>query len=186
MCGDGANDCAALKIADCGISLSQSEASIAAPFTSKVQNITAARHLLIEGRAALATAVQAFKFMMLYALIQFWNVVILIPAGANLGEFMYLWQDLVALFPLCIFQATTGSYGKLSKQLPPSTLFSLPIMLSMWWQAGLNLAFQFFIIRNVVKQPFFVKPCDTSYGEDQTDPDIYSYETNVVFMLASF
>jgi len=69
MCGDGANDCAALKAADCGISLSESEASIAAPFTSKIQNITAARNLIREGRSALATAVQAFKFMMLYALI---------------------------------------------------------------------------------------------------------------------
>lgn len=34
MCGDGANDCNALKVADAGLSLSDAEASVAAPFTS--------------------------------------------------------------------------------------------------------------------------------------------------------
>jgi len=87
MCGDGANDCAALKVADCGISLSETEASIAAPFTSKIQNISAARHLLREGRAALATAVCAFKFMMLYSLIQFFNVCTLLPQSSNLAQY---------------------------------------------------------------------------------------------------
>ena len=39
MCGDGANDCGALKQSDAGLSLSQTEASISAPFTSKVANV---------------------------------------------------------------------------------------------------------------------------------------------------
>jgi len=70
MCGDGANDCGALKVAAVGISLSEAEASIAAPFTSKVQNISCVVDLLREGKAAITTSFQAFKFIELYSIIQ--------------------------------------------------------------------------------------------------------------------
>lgn len=56
MCGDGANDCGALKAAAVGISLSEAEASIAAPFTSQVQDISCVITLMKEGKAALATS----------------------------------------------------------------------------------------------------------------------------------
>lgn len=69
MCGDGANDCGALKAADIGLSLSEAEASIAAPFTSKVQDISSIVNLLREGRAALTTSFQSFKFIELYSII---------------------------------------------------------------------------------------------------------------------
>lgn len=69
MCGDGANDCNALKTADIGLSLSEAEASIAAPFTSKIFNIEPILVLLKEGRSALATSFSSFKFIDVYCII---------------------------------------------------------------------------------------------------------------------
>ena len=103
MCGDGANDCGALKVADVGISLSEAEASIAAPFTSQIKDISCVITLLREGRAAMTTSFQAFKFIELYSLIQFFSCIILYSIDASLTDWQFLYIDLVALLPLAIF-----------------------------------------------------------------------------------
>lgn len=43
-------------MAHVGISLSEAEASVAAPFTSKVSDISCVPHLIREGRCALVTS----------------------------------------------------------------------------------------------------------------------------------
>ena len=103
MCGDGANDCGALKQADAGVSLSEAEASIAAPFTSQIQDISCVITLLREGRAALTTTFQAFKFIELYSMVQFFSVTILYLSGRNLTDNQFLYIDIGVLVPLCIF-----------------------------------------------------------------------------------
>jgi cation-transporting ATPase 13A3/4/5 len=114
MCGDGANDCGALKQADAGISLSEAEASIAAPFTSQVQDISCVITLLREGRAALTTTFQAFKFIELYSMIQFFSVTMLYLESSNLSDNQFLYIDIGVLVPLCVFQSWTGAYEKLT------------------------------------------------------------------------
>ena len=63
FCGDGANDCGALKAADVGLSLSEAEASVAAPFTSRQPDIRCFLEVIKEGRASLVTSFSCFKFM---------------------------------------------------------------------------------------------------------------------------
>jgi cation-transporting P-type ATPase 13A2 len=73
MIGDGANDSLALRAAHVGISLSQVEASVSAPFTSAIPDISCIIPVLTEGRGALATSFCLFQFMSLYSTIQFAN-----------------------------------------------------------------------------------------------------------------
>ncbi len=87
FCGDGANDCGALKAADVGISLSEAEASVAAPFTSRVFDISCVPEVIREGRAALVTSFCCFKYMSLYSAIQFTSVSFLYASASNLGDF---------------------------------------------------------------------------------------------------
>uniref|UniRef100_A0AAY4ABY5 P-type ATPase A domain-containing protein n=1 Tax=Denticeps clupeoides TaxID=299321 RepID=A0AAY4ABY5_9TELE len=87
MCGDGANDCGALKRAHSGISLSELEASVASPFTSTTPNISCVPSLIREGRAALITSFCVFKFMALYSIIQYISVTLLYSVSSLISFF---------------------------------------------------------------------------------------------------
>ncbi|WAR14557.1 AT133-like protein [Mya arenaria] len=102
MCGDGANDCEALKAAHAGISLSEAEASVAAPFTSAINNIECVTTLMREGRAALVTSFGCFKYMALYSFIQFISVMILYTYEFSLSDWQFLYIDLAITTTIAI------------------------------------------------------------------------------------
>lgn len=76
MCGDGGNDCGALRTAHVGIALSDAEASVVSPFTSIDKDITSVLTVLKEGRCTLASAISSYKYMIMYGQVETINQVI--------------------------------------------------------------------------------------------------------------
>jgi len=58
--------------------------------------------LLIEGKAALTTSFQLFKFIELYAVIMTISSTILFIIGSNTTDIQWLYIDLIALVPLSV------------------------------------------------------------------------------------
>ena len=58
---------------------------MAAPFTSKIPNISCIPTLMKEGRCALVTSFGVFKYMALYSFIQFISVLILYTNKTNVN-----------------------------------------------------------------------------------------------------
>jgi cation-transporting ATPase 13A3/4/5 len=154
FCGDGANDCGALKAADVGISLSEAEASVAAPFTSRIFDISCVPEVVREGRAALVTSFSCFKYMSLYSAIQFTSVSFLYASGSNLGDFQFLYIDLLLILPIAIFMGWAGPYPRLAKKRPTASLVSRKVLVPLLGQIGICIIIQLIGFIFVQRQPW--------------------------------
>uniref|UniRef100_A0A8U7M708 Cation-transporting ATPase n=1 Tax=Corvus moneduloides TaxID=1196302 RepID=A0A8U7M708_CORMO len=195
MCGDGANDCGALKVAHAGISLSEQEASVASPFTSQTPSIACVPELIREGRAALVTSFCMFKYMALYSTIQYLGVLLLYWQLNSFGNYQFLFQDLAITTVIGVTMSFTGAYPKLVPYRPPSQLISPPLLLSVVLNILFSLSMQIFGFVVVQKQPWYSKTdIHSSCGEnasaedgahEQTDNGFKSYENTTVWLLST-
>ncbi|XP_040284285.1 probable cation-transporting ATPase 13A4 isoform X2 [Bufo bufo] len=155
MCGDGANDCGALKVAHAGISLSELEASVASPFTSKTPNIQCVPKLIKEGRNCLVTSFFMFKYIAMYAIIELICVMLLMWKNKLLGTRHYLMQDVAITIAVILTISLTGPALKLAPYRPPGQLISPPLLLSMVLHTIFTLIVQTIAFVVVQKQPWF-------------------------------
>ncbi|PKS05222.1 hypothetical protein jhhlp_008593 [Lomentospora prolificans] len=158
FCGDGANDCGALKAADVGISLSEAEASVAAPFTSRVFDIRCVPEIIREGRASLVTSFSCFKYMSLYSAIQFTSVSFLYASASNLGDFQFLFIDLFLILPIAIFMSWGQPHSTLCKKRPTANLVSRKVLVPLLGHMALSIAVQSAAYLAVKRQPWYIPP----------------------------
>lgn len=181
MCGDGANDCGALKAAHAGISLSEAESSVASPFTSAVPNISCVPCVIREGRAALTTSFGVFKFMILYSMMEFSSTIILYSIDSNLTDFEFLFIDICLVVHFAFFFGRNKAYsGPLVSQVPLTSLISLIPILSLILQVITMASIQFLSFKLVHNYPWFEEfhfVADTYY---------ISFENYAVFSVSQF
>ncbi|XP_068137267.1 probable cation-transporting ATPase 13A4 [Hyperolius riggenbachi] len=201
MCGDGANDCGALKMAHVGISLSEQEASVASPFTSNTPNIECVPNLLKEGRAALVTSFCVFKYMALYSMIQYAGTLLLYWEYNSYSNYQFLFQDLAITTIISVTMSLNKAYPKLAPYRPPAQLISPPLLLSVILNIIFTLALQICGFLIVQQQIWYSKnstsifsaciPASANYSDgndtsqDITPTDAQSYEDTTVWFLGT-
>ncbi|KAK1237514.1 hypothetical protein MKX08_003139, partial [Trichoderma sp. CBMAI-0020] len=181
FCGDGANDCGALKAADVGISLSEAEASVAAPFTSQVFDIRCVLEVIREGRAALVTSFSCFKYMSLYSAIQFTSVSFLYSKGSNLGDFQFLFIDLLLILPIAVFMGWAGPAEKLCRKRPTADLVSRKVLVPLLGLMGVSIVIQAIAYITVREQPWYLPP-EISHDESS----IKGSDNTALFLVSCF
>uniref|UniRef100_A0A8B9LR69 ATPase cation transporting 13A2 n=1 Tax=Astyanax mexicanus TaxID=7994 RepID=A0A8B9LR69_ASTMX len=164
MCGDGANDCGALRAADVGVSLSEAEASVASPFTSKSDNISCVPLLIREGRCSLVTSFSLFKYMALYSLIQFSSVLILYTVKTNLGDLQFLFFDLALVTLLAIVMGRGGPSDDLTPQRPPASLLTLPLTCTLLLHTLFLILTQVCVLFITMSQEWYIPLNSTQAG----------------------
>ena len=182
MCGDGANDCGALKAAHVGISLSEAEASVAAPFTSQIADISCVPAVIKEGRCALVTSFGVFRYMALYSMVQFISVLILYSLQTNLGDFQFFYIDLFITAVVAVFMGQTKAFEKLVKQRPSGSLVSGPNLVSLFLQILLSLGIQVGVYLYLTTIDWFV-PVNPKGPNDEI---VLCWETTSIFCVSAF
>uniref|UniRef100_A0A1B6E5I1 Cation-transporting P-type ATPase C-terminal domain-containing protein n=2 Tax=Clastoptera arizonana TaxID=38151 RepID=A0A1B6E5I1_9HEMI len=182
MVGDGANDCSALKSANVGISLSQAEASIAAPFTSREPNIICVLELIKEGRSALVTSFSLFKYMACYSIVQFLSVLLLYQRGVELSNMEFLYVDLVITTSLAVVMGRVGPAEHLNKHRPLTSLVAVANVVPLIMHIIAVAFFQKLCLFMLSTMDWYI-PVDPNQNGGST---VQSYENTALFMTSCF
>lgn len=134
-------DAPALKLGD---------ASCAAPFTSKLANVSAVTNIIRQGRCALINTIQMYKILALNCLISAYSLSVIYLAGVKFGDGQATVSGL--LISVCFLSISRGKpLEKLSKQRPQPGIFNVYIMGSILGQFAVHIVTLVYITLEIYK-----------------------------------
>lgn len=125
FCGDGANDTLALSEADVGLCLTKADDSLIAPFFSQDPEITCIVTLLREGKAALSTNFQFFRYFCTYSIIQTIGTMFLMNFFMEFSYVIFMVLDILLTINICNCIGLLPSKATLTSSMPKSSLLSV-------------------------------------------------------------
>ena len=184
MTGDGGNDCGALRVAHAGVALSEAEASVVSPFTSKTKSIMSVVDLLKEGRSALATSFASYKFLIMYG--QLFSVLKLICFyyGVIMCMMDYIMIDGVAVLVVSYVMTLSKPEPTLPAQRPTSSLLGVTTVASVVGQQIINVSFLFSALKVMRDDSNYIKwPADSVANSGAWWYLGDNWETTVIFCV---
>ncbi|CAD8208856.1 unnamed protein product [Paramecium octaurelia] len=146
MIGDGANDCAAIKQANVGVSFAQSDAAYSAPYSSADDSIDCVRQVLLDGRCALQNALEVFQYYVGASVIKYIAAMITMSFGQNFGDLQYIVINYVGSLPYLKSISLSKPSITLTKELPNESMMALSNVAVLSFQilvASLGLVINF-------------------------------------------
>ncbi|KAL7471342.1 hypothetical protein ACHAXS_011637 [Conticribra weissflogii] len=186
MCGDGGNDCGALKAAHVGIALSDAEASVVAPFTSLEKTISSVTEVLKEGRCALASALAAYKYMIMYGQVESFNQVVNAYLSITFTEWCWVFMDGIWTITMAFSLPLAEAAKKLASKRPTASLLGPHTLMSACGILATNFLFLVIALLALWGQDWF--QCRKWDSEDVSDVTTIgdNYETSVIFIVTGY
>eukprot|EP00382_Lankesteria_abbotti_P001187 CAMPEP_0113844336 /NCGR_PEP_ID=MMETSP0372-20130328/187_1 /TAXON_ID=340204 /ORGANISM="Lankesteria abbotti" /LENGTH=810 /DNA_ID=CAMNT_0000813341 /DNA_START=294 /DNA_END=2727 /DNA_ORIENTATION=+ /assembly_acc=CAM_ASM_000359 len=157
MCGDGANDAGALRVAHVGLAISSGGgATMVAPFSSPHDSLQSVITIVREGRAALANALAAYKNLMMYGEIMVLVAGVQFYFGVVLSEATWIYVDAVVNLGMAWAVMQSRSAKRLAPNRPTSKLIGYEVFISVFLQIIWNGITIIATICILYRQSFYV------------------------------
>ncbi|KAJ1731619.1 hypothetical protein LPJ72_003847 [Coemansia sp. Benny D160-2] len=155
MCGDGGNDCGALRASHVGLALSDAEASIVSPFASNNRSVMSCVELLLQSRAGLATSFANYRALILYGTTMTMSKLITFYHADSMSQNMWMVIDALIATSMAITVTFLPPAKKLAKYRPTARILGPEVLSSVLGVVVINWCFMACIWVWVYRQDFF-------------------------------